>query len=623
MRTLSIVGAVLILFPLLATFCPRAAHAQISITTNSPERTRYPRPDITITGSGASISGGVQMLVNDQDAVGGHGTASATGGFSLYGKPPADLVVEPFANTVKVKDETTGTTSGAVTIIYDVTQPQWTGNSPVSALQDTDGDGKPDADAGPVTFSFKFNESMSAGTNPRVVFKTSAGISKVCSTNPRWNWDSSEPPNPFEAMAPAVPVNLYTVSGMVNLSDAQGPAKISMSGAVDLAGNTSPDLVDIAEFVISLDLSPASIFPASPFFSDSLTAYPQKSGQTYGWYKNGSIIPGQTGQTLPPNFFERGDVITVAITLASGDIKTSPPVTIVTSLPSGLAVKALKGGVLELTWTASVNPLVAKTLVYTDYGTGKFNLVTPFAEVVAPSVKYLVPPLADGTSYKFVLGVADAQGRTETANPADGISAAGAVADSKAPSIKAISPEEETQVLAPKIVFQISDTASGLDLATVRLTLDGKVVPHAYNTSEGLVYFPVPLDLTPGSHSAVLTASDKVGNATTVTRFFTVKKGAGITDAAVYPNPCRGTVQILRYTLGSSPDMGTVTIYDSRERVVRKLDAPMFQGVNEVEWDLATEDGYRAANGTYFIEIKFVFDEGRVERKILKSSLVR
>lgn len=619
-------GAVLIiaaLFLALSVLPARKAFGQISISTYSPERTRYPRPDITVTGAGASSSGGVQMLVNDQPTDEGRGTASATGGFSIFGKPTTDLIVEPFANTVKVRDESSGSDSTAVTVIYDITDPQWTGNDPVASIPDTDGDGKPDTDAGQVTFSFKFNETMSSGTIPRVVFKTSAEISKVCSTNPRWTWDSSEPPKPFEAFAPAAPVNLFTVSGMVNLSDAQGPAKVSLTGAADLAGNTSPDLVDIAEFVISLDLSPASIFPAGPYFTDNLSAFPQKAGQTYGWYKNGALIPGQTGQTLPSNFFARGDSMTVIIILSSGDTKTSPPVTIVTSQPSSLTAMALKAGIIELSWTASVNPLIAKTLIFTDYGTGKFNMVTPFAEVATPSVKYLVPPLADGASYKFVLGVADSQGRTETANPSDGISVAGAVADSKPPAITAISPEEETQVLAPRIVFKISDTASGLDLTSIRLTLDGKVVPHAYNSTGGLVYYPVPLDLTAGAHTAVLTASDKVGNPTTVTRFFNVRKGNGIVDAAAYPNPCRGNVQIIRYTLGSNPDMGTITIYDPRERAVRKLDAPMFQGVNEVEWDLTTDDGYRAANGTYFIELKFVFDEGRMERRMLKSSLVR
>lgn len=74
------------------------------------------------------------------------------------------------------------------------------------------------------------------------------------------------------------------------------------------------------------------IVPQSPTSADSLQAvFSSEKGVTWRWEKNGNIIEGETGSTLPNTRFARGDIIS-AIALSGGKggkvsvtISNSPP----------------------------------------------------------------------------------------------------------------------------------------------------------------------------------------------------------------------------------------------------------------------------------------------------------
>jgi hypothetical protein len=570
----------------------------LSITANQalPQRTNHTPANISVTGAGASSNGMVQLIVNGANIPQATPTASAAGDYSVSGN--SALVPEPGVNAIQVRDTVTGDITSAGNVILDITPP---GLVSFTASPDP-------ADAGPVTFTFRFTEAMKRDSNPSVRFITSGNLqTKTASANPVWSADSTS----------------FSVTGMVNLTDAEGLATVSVSSAFDLAGNHYENN-NAGSFTIDVDLTPASIYPAAPFFSNNLEASPRNSGNSYKWYRNGLIIPGQTNYLLPAAFTSSSDSIRVEVILASGDIKASPPCTVISSIPTNLTVTPAINGVLNLSWTPSPNPEVIKVLIFSDRGSGTIDFAVPIAQIPVPRTTYSISGMSDGSTQKFLLGVAAASGQSEVTAASSTQSIISAMADRFPPVVKALSPERETSLSTPKIVFSISDTSSGIDLTTILLTMDGIAVPHAFSSSEGLVYYPVPLALSQGDHSASLKIADKVGNSTSLIHFFRVTAASEILNCNLYPNPCRNLRQTIRYTLGTGAEEGTITIYDARERIVRKFEnAPAFSGINEVEWDLTDEDGIALPNGTYFLEIKFIFTQGKTSRKMVKSSLIR
>ena len=97
--------------------------------------------------------------------------------------------------------------------------------------------------------------------------------------------------------------------------------------------------------------------------------------------------------------------------------------------------------------------------------------------------------------------------------------------DTVAPVISNISPAPGSVVTqaSPSISAKLADTLSGIDPASVTLSIDGTAVPSAFDPATGAVTAVSGIPLTSGEHQLVLSASDNAGNsAATLGWMFTV-----------------------------------------------------------------------------------------------------
>lgn len=568
----------------------------ITIESGSPSRTNQARPYIIINGIGATPSGMVQMIVNNQDIPQATPSADFSGNFSVGSLPAFDLTANA-SNTIKVKDISSNLTSDpGFEIFYDNTNP-----SMISFLASPD-----PVDIGTITISITFDETMNTSVNPDVSITTATGQTLTADQESLWNTIGT----------------IYTVSALIKMDTGEGNALVNVSNARDLAGNSYSSVGSAGSFVVDIDLTPANLSPANPYFTDDITITPQKSDQEYRWYKNNLFIPGQTNYVLPSTFIQEKDVIRGEIRFITGDTKTSPLLTVLSSLPTGLKALTNPGGNIELSWSASPNPDITKVLIFSDNGTGTINLAAPVASVPVPLTSHTFENLKENIAYKFALGVADNLNQTEEplVNESNFVSG---TPDKTPPVVKCISPEEECKSRYPSLVFKVTDNVTGIDLSSILLRLDGMAVPHSYNSSESLVYYPVSMKLSQGSHTASITLNDKIGNKSVFTRYFNIREDKKFISYDIYPNPCRGVEQIFRYELAEIPDIGQIKIYDARERLIRSIDPFLYTGYNESSWDLTSDDGQYVPNGTYFIVFKFVFDNGLEEKAVLKASILR
>lgn len=104
--------------------------------------------------------------------------------------------------------------------------------------------------------------------------------------------------------------------------------------------------------------------------------------------------------------------------------------------------------------------------------------------------------------------------------------------DTKPPTLTPISPAAGTSVSPrPIISAYVTDTTllppslgSGVDEASIKLSIDGTLVAHKYVTyidGRGIVYYQPNTTLTGGPHTVTLEASDKVGNPSAISWSFT------------------------------------------------------------------------------------------------------
>lgn len=133
----------------------------------------------------------------------------------------------------------------------------------------------------------------------------------------------------------------------------------------------------------------------------------------------------------------------------------------------------------------------------------------------------------------------------------------------------------------------------------------------------GEVRVPLP-DLTPGPHTARLTAWDALNNSSTAEVSFTVvDEGLVVEDLLPYPNPTAGPT---RFTFRHNQPPGTAArlqlrIYTVNGRPVRTIDgedalpsgvlaAPLVQ----VPWDGRDDDADRLASGVYLFRLRMEVD---------------
>jgi subtilase family serine protease/flagellar hook assembly protein FlgD len=179
--------------------------------------------------------------------------------------------------------------------------------------------------------------------------------------------------------------------------------------------------------------------------------------------------------------------------------------------------------------------------------------------------------------------------------------------------------DEVIRTATPTIAVTVSDFLSGLNISSLRMTLDGQQVNATYNIATRRFSYQSTQTLSEGTHTVVVEATDLDGNTARKEWQFTIRLGAPveITDLRVSPNPFSpngdGIDDVLNIHFRLSGDaVLTITVVDSQNKIVKTLanEQPFNQGEHDLTWDGKKDDGEMAPTGTYGVRIAII-REGR------------
>ncbi|MDI6792247.1 MAG: Ig-like domain-containing protein, partial [bacterium] len=209
--------------------------------------------------------------------------------------------------------------------------------------------------------------------------------------------------------------------------------------------------------------------------------------------------------------------------------------------------------------------------------------------------------------------------------------------DNTAPSLTIVSPASEessqgaplkvTYVTAGELVIKAAfeDAGSGIDPASVEMTIDGNKVETPTVSMTGVIYRPAVNELTVGPHDVTIKVADKQGNPVEATASFIV--GApelDVIEAYNFPNPFDNMTTI-RVKLTKIATVG-IKVYDMAGDLVATMEAgevvPGKSGVADFNWGGTNDNGNQVANGVYFARI-VVEDGAKTVVKVIKVALLR
>ena len=194
--------------------------------------------------------------------------------------------------------------------------------------------------------------------------------------------------------------------------------------------------------------------------------------------------------------------------------------------------------------------------------------------------------------------------------------------DTIPPTVLSTRPSQEhTEHRRPIISATYTDNLSGIDVDSVKLTLDGStIVPD--EVSETQVIFTPKFDLTFDMHTVTLEVSDTAltPNMATQEWSFYVER-IGIADARNYPNPFEDGTTI-GFRLSRQAKV-TIRIYDFTGRIVAQpiTNSIREAGPVEIAWSGDTSAGEHLARGVYFCHI-LMESELEPQSAILKMAIV-
>jgi len=155
---------------------------------------------------------------------------------------------------------------------------------------------------------------------------------------------------------------------------------------------------------------------------------------------------------------------------------------------------------------------------------------------------------------------------------------------------------------------------NGVPVSSEKLSVSGTI---------GMTPFPVEYHptLRRGEHIVEVEAYDVNGLSATSSLTITVEPEFRIEDIANRPNPCSRRT-LFTYVLTQPADDMTIKVYSSSGRLVKKLDAPVSPGYNELLWNLRDEDDRLIANGAYFYKLT-ARREGEKAEEIGKMAVLK
>lgn len=190
------------------------------------------------------------------------------------------------------------------------------------------------------------------------------------------------------------------------------------------------------------------------------------------------------------------------------------------------------------------------------------------------------------------------------------------------PSVLITRPSQEhTENRRPIISATYTDNMSGVDVDSIKLTLDGTTV-EPDDVSETQLVFTPGYDLPFGEHTVTLELSDTAPKPNTAVHEWTFYvERIGIADARNYPNPFEDETTIA-FRISRQARI-TVRVYDFTGRLVAIPVANSIReaGVVEIDWHGATSAGDHLARGVYFCHI-LMESELEPQSAILKMAVV-
>ena len=192
--------------------------------------------------------------------------------------------------------------------------------------------------------------------------------------------------------------------------------------------------------------------------------------------------------------------------------------------------------------------------------------------------------------------------------------------DTIPPSITVTRPmQEHTENRRPTISASYTDVLSGVDAASIKLTLDGNAV-EPDSVSETQLVFTPKQDLTFDQHTVRLQVADNAGNMAEQEWVFYVER-MGIADAKNYPNPFDDETTIA-FRVSRQASI-SIRIYDFTGRLVAEpvANSVYEAGLVEIDWHNETAAGDHLARGVYFCHI-LMESELEPQSAILKMAII-
>ena len=194
--------------------------------------------------------------------------------------------------------------------------------------------------------------------------------------------------------------------------------------------------------------------------------------------------------------------------------------------------------------------------------------------------------------------------------------------DTIPPTVLSTRPSQEhTEHRRPIISATYTDNLSGIDVDSVKLSLDGTTI-EPDEVSETQVIFTPKFDLTFDIHTVTLEVSDTAPTPNTATQewSFYVER-IGLADARNYPNPFEDGTTI-GFRLSRQAKV-TIRIYDFTGRIVAQpiTNSLREAGPVEIAWSGDTSAGEHLARGVYFCHI-LMESELEPQSAILKMAIV-
>ena len=182
--------------------------------------------------------------------------------------------------------------------------------------------------------------------------------------------------------------------------------------------------------------------------------------------------------------------------------------------------------------------------------------------------------------------------------------------------------QEHTENRRPVISATYTDNMSGVDVDSIKLTLDGTTV-EPDELSETQVIFTPGYDLPFGQHTVALELSDTAPKANSAVHEWTFfVERIGIADARNYPNPFDHETTIA-FRISRQAKI-TVQIYDFTGRLIATPVSNSLReaGVVEIDWHGETGGHEHLARGVYFCHI-LMESELEPQSAILKMAIIR